>query len=182
MSAQLATQRNWTSTIAQGLAHGRTIGDTFFLTPSNAGQFSDSLRRSDLSTWRFLDGFSYIRFLLHVEYDSQWVAGCFDTQSRTLYLETAMGQISRDTSKCMWRWVEHTRTDARDWACRIAALETCSSPQNAAIYTWAALWSQSWDERPTGETALAWRVRAHQYARTTVSGPYHLNRISVGEM
>jgi hypothetical protein len=81
----------------------------------------------------------------------------------------------------MWRWVEHTRTDARDWTCRIASLETCSSPQNAAIYTWAALWPQSWDERPT-ETALAWRVRAYQYAMTTVSVPYHLDRISVGEM
>jgi hypothetical protein len=182
MSTQLATQRSWNCTIAQGLSHGRTTGDTFFLTPSNAGHFSDSLRRSDLSTWRFLDGFSRIRFLLQVEYDSQWVAGCFDTQSRTLYLETAMGQVSRDTSKCMWRWVEHTRTDARDWTCRIASLETCSSPQNAAIYTWSALWPQSWDERPTGETVLAWRVRAYQYAMKTVPVPYHLDRISVGEM
>jgi hypothetical protein len=51
MSTQLATQRSWNFTIVQGLSHGRTTGDTFFLTPPNAGHFSDSLRCSDLSSW-----------------------------------------------------------------------------------------------------------------------------------
>ena len=93
-------------------------------------------------------------------------------QNRTLYLETAMGQVQHSTNNLLWRWVELTRpAEIRDWRCKVSSFETCSSPQNAALYTWASLWSPTWDARPTGEDVLNWRSRAYWYAQNAPQRP-----------
>ncbi len=64
----------------------------------------------------------------------------------------------------------------------MSSLETCSSPQNTVIYTWASLWSPTWDARPTGEDVLYWRSRTYWFAQNDLQRPANQERMSLSEM
>jgi hypothetical protein len=50
MSKTLAYQKGWCADRLQGLANGRTIGDTYLLIPLSARNFLDTLRQSDIAS------------------------------------------------------------------------------------------------------------------------------------
>ncbi|MBL6911070.1 MAG: hypothetical protein ISR34_11690 [Pirellulales bacterium] len=183
MATELATQKGWYATREAALTVGRDMNQVFLLTPLLARQFINQLDTADIAGWRFLDHFSYLKFIVYEERDCQWVTGIYDKHQRVLYIETAMGEVTHRLYSTMWKWVTLTRpNDTSEWKCLVSASEICSSPCNAAIFTWASLWSENQEDRPTGEEAHVWRWRAYCYAGYALVAPIHTERLHYGTM
>ena len=181
MTITLATAKGWCVTREAGVTLGRNPDQVFFLSPSMTEEFIRQLDSAEISSWRFLDGFAQVRFFVYEERDCQWVTGLYDKPNKTMYLETAMGEVTQRLCTTMWKWITLTCTDdVSAWKCLLSASEVCSSPHNSAVFTWAALWSDSRDERPTGEEAYAWRWRAYCYAGHAQTRPVHLEKFNYG--
>ena len=86
MATELATQKGWYATREAALTVGRDMNQVFLLTPLLARQFINQLDTADIAGWRFLDHFSYLKFIVYEERDCQWVTGIYDKHQRVLYI------------------------------------------------------------------------------------------------
>ena len=65
MATELATQKGWYATREAAMTVGRDMNQVFLLTPLLARQFINQLDTADIAGWRFLDHFSYLKFIVY---------------------------------------------------------------------------------------------------------------------